>query len=326
MMDPVLVTGANSLLGTNVIIELLSRGYKVTGLLRDKRSFLCPRHENLTLAEGDIRDYGSVKSAIKGCRIVIHIAAVTSQNLPRYKEYREVNALATEDLVRLSILENVSRFIYISSSNAVGFGSKENPGTEGTPIRYPVSASFYAKSKLEGQELALKYSDRIDVVVLSPGFMLGPWDSKPSSGRIILMGLNRVIFYPPGGKNYIHVKDAATCVVNSIDKGRNGEVYLLANENLTYREFFEKLSTVAGKHPAYIPVPGILLSFIGLFGSLLSVLGFKTDITFTNMRILCTGNYYSGRKAETELGITFQSTEKAITDAIEWFRSEGMIS
>ena len=150
--------------------------------------------------------------------------------------------------------------------------------------------------------------------------------SPSSSGRIILMGLNRVIFYPPGGKNYIHVKDAATCVVNSIDKGRNGEVYLLANENLTYREFFEKLSTVAGKHPAYIPVPGILLSFIGLFGSLLSVLGFKTDITFTNMRILCTGNYYSGRKAETELGITFQSTEKAITDAIEWFRSEGMIS
>ena len=325
MMDSVLVTGANSLLGTNVIIELLSRGFKVTGLLRDKRSFQSSVHENLTIVEGDISEIRTAESAIKSCSIVIHIAAITSQNLPRYKDYREVNAITTENLVRLSIQNNVKRFIYISSSNAVGFGTKENPGIEDTPIRKPVSGSFYAMSKLEGQQLALKYCDKIDVVILSPGFMLGPWDSKPSSGRIILMGLKGIIFYPPGGKNFIHVKDAATGVVNSIEKGRNGEVYLLANENLTYREFFEKLSEVTGNHPAFIKLPAILLSFIGVFGSILCLLGFKTDITYTNMRILCTGNYYSGRKAGAELGINYQSTDRAISDTIGWFRSKGTI-
>jgi dihydroflavonol-4-reductase len=324
-MASVLVTGANSLLGTNVIIELLSRGYKVTGLLRDIRSFHYSGHENLRLIEADIRDMKVAGAATKNCDFVIHIAAITSQNLPRYKDYREVNAIATENLVKIAIKENIKRFIMISSSNAVGFGTKEKPGIETTKIKKPVSGSFYAMSKLEGQQLALKYSDKIDVVVLSPGFMLGAWDSKPSSGRIILMGLKRIVFYPPGGKNFIHVQDVATGIVNALTMGRNGEVYLLANENLSFREFFDKLSAVTGKPSLYIKVPGIILSFIGIFGSFLQILGIKTEITFTNMRILCTGNYYSGRKAATELGITYQSTERSIKDAIEWFRSKNMI-
>ena len=324
-MSSVLVTGANSLLGTNVIIELLSRGYNVTGLLRDRRSFHYPDHENLRLIEGDIRNQNDIEAAIKNCDFVIHIAAITSQDLPRYKYYRHVNATATQNIVSIAARQNLKRFIFISSSNAVGFGTKEKPGIESMEIRKPVSRSFYAMSKLEGQQLALKYKDKIDVVVLSPGFMLGPWDSKPSSGRIILMGLKKIVFYPPGGKNFIHVQDAAAGVVNALNKGKNGEVYLLANENLSYREFFRKLSDIRGRSSIYIRIPGALLSFIGIFGSLLQIFGIKTEITFTNMRILCIGNYYSGKKAETELGLNYQSTDKSIKDAIEWFRSNNMI-
>jgi len=36
-MKSVLVTGANGLLGTNVVLELLGRGYAVKGLVRSRR-------------------------------------------------------------------------------------------------------------------------------------------------------------------------------------------------------------------------------------------------------------------------------------------------
>ena len=40
--------------------------------------------------------------------------------------------------------------------------------------------------------------------------MIGAFDTKPSSGRIILFGLKiRLVVCPPGGKNFVHVKDVS---------------------------------------------------------------------------------------------------------------------
>jgi dihydroflavonol-4-reductase len=324
-MAVVLVTGANSLLGTNIIIELLSEGYKVIGLLRDINSFHYPHHDNLRLAVADIRDLNSIEAVLKECDFVIHNAAITAQNLLHYEDYKEINVIATENLIRLAIKANVKRFVYISSSNVVGYGTKSEPGNEFMEMRKPVSDSLYAISKLDGQRIVLSYRNKIDVVVLSPAFMLGAYDSKPSSGRMIIMGLKRIVFYPPGGKNIIHVADAAKGAVRSLTKGRNGEIYLLANENLSYREFFDKLSLVTGRKQIYIKVPGFVLSVIGIFGNLLRMLGIKTELYYTNMRILCIGNYYTGIKAEKELGMTCQPVEKSLRDALEWFRMKNMI-
>jgi dihydroflavonol-4-reductase len=95
------------------------------------------------------------------------------------------------------------------------------------------------------EELLMKASEKMktEVVIVNPTFMIGPYDTKPSSGKIILMGYNkRISFLPPGGKNFIHVKDAAAAVCNALKYGKNREKYLLCNENLTYREFFKLMN------------------------------------------------------------------------------------
>lgn len=324
-MEKVLVTGANSLLAANVIRLLLERGYHVNGILRSAGNFKLPPHENLDLTEADIRDTGKIMTALEGCKYVIHCAATTREDLPRYKYYREINADATEELVKLSIEKKVSRFVFISSSNAIGSGTLEHPGNETMEPRKPVSDSFYAKSKAEANKRLLKYCNNIDIVILCPCFMLGPWDSKPSSGRIILMGLRKIIFHPPGGKNFIDVRDAAQGTVNSLKLGRNGETYLLASENLDYRSFFKKLVSVSGGKSVLICLPPLLLYLAGMAGSLLRFFSVPTELTLTNMRIICRGEYYSGRKAVEELGIELHPVEDSIKDAIEWFRENKMI-
>src|ERR1700749_1519539 len=76
----VLVTGANGLLGTHVIQQLLEKGYAVNGLLRNKDKFLLPEYINLELIEGDLRNQTIVNKAVKGCDAIIHCAAITAQN------------------------------------------------------------------------------------------------------------------------------------------------------------------------------------------------------------------------------------------------------
>ncbi|NJK86741.1 MAG: hypothetical protein HC906_12975 [Bacteroidales bacterium] len=57
----------------------------------------------------------------------------------------------------------------------------------------------------------------------------------------------KIAFIPPGGKNFVDVRDAAKAICNAIEKGRNGEKYLLAGKNLTYKDFIRKLSAIRVK-------------------------------------------------------------------------------
>jgi dihydroflavonol-4-reductase len=68
--------------------------------------------------------------------------------------------------------------------------------------------------------------------------MIGAFDAKLSSGRIIIHFLkNKLALYPSGGKTFIDVKSAATPICNAIEYGRSGNKYVLPGENLSYKEF-----------------------------------------------------------------------------------------
>lgn len=121
-------------------------------------------------------------------------------------------------------------------------------------------------------------------------------------------------------------RDAAKAIVTSLLKGKNKEAYILASENLTYKQFFEKLNTNSLKKPLLIKIPSFLLMIIGVFGNLLKTLGINNEITLTNMKILCVKNYYSNLKIKNELNIEFNPIDNAITNAIDWFKSTGRLN
>ena len=322
----VLVTGANSLLGTHIIERLLSEGYQVKGLLRNKNRFYLPSHPKLTLIEGDFTDARTIENALQDCEFVIHVAACTDQGISVYDHYHKINVAATQQLSLLASESGVKRFVYVSTANCFGFGSKEYPGNETCPSREPLTDSDYARSKLEAQKILLSAEHDMKIVIVNPTFMLGTYDSKPSSGRIILMAYGRkIVCCPPGGKNFINAADAAAGVIRALLYGKHKETYLLAGENLSYREFYQKMAEVTGTKHRYIIFPKVLLLAIGLLGNLLKRLKIRNQFTLTNMKILCIGNYYANHKAITELGLKIQPIERGISNAIEWFKTQGII-
>ena len=317
----VFLTGITGLLGTNLVVDLLEKGHKVKGLLRDPSKYKGPNHQNLELIQGNLSD--EMSPQLSECEVVIHAAAETAQHLIHYADYQTVNCDATRQLLDAAVRGKVKRFIFVSTTNTLGYGSLNDLGNEQKKTRWPVSASFYAKSKLEAETLLLQYMNKIEIIIINPGFMIGAYDSKPSSGRIILMGLNKkVIFYPCGGRSFVHVSDVAQGIINSMGKGINGERYLLVNENLTYLQFFRKLNTLTSQNPVMIKIPKQVLLVIGYGGDLLRMLGIKTSISSVNMRILCIDNFYSNRKSIEELGMRYQPVETAILDAVRYFRGK----
>ncbi|SMO66878.1 Nucleoside-diphosphate-sugar epimerase [Chryseobacterium rhizoplanae] len=317
-MKKVCVTGATGLLGTNVIIKLLQNGYSVIALVRKKSSWLGEENENLKLLEADLSS--DLSLLLKEIDLVIHIAAETRQNLISYDEYRKVNYETTVNLFTHAELMNVKKFLFVSTANTLGYGTTTFRGNEQAPQLYPFTHSMYAQTKLEAEEYLLKNRKNTEVIIVHPTFMIGAYDSKPSSGKIIFWAWKKkLVFYPKGGKNFVHVEDAANGVLNAIEKGRNGEKYLLANENLSYKEFFKKINRITHQNPVMIAIPNGLLSFLGLIGEGLRKLKIKTNLSTSNMKALQICNYYSNQKSVNELGLHYQPVDKAIEDAIQYF-------
>jgi nucleoside-diphosphate-sugar epimerase len=323
--ERVLVTGANGLLGTNTIIELLNQGYYVTGLLRDKKSFMGYYHNHLKLVEGDILNNNDIKKSLLNCKYVIHIAATTDPKHSKYSDFEKINVTGTINVVENAIQKNLKRIIYVSSANVFGYGSLDNLGDESKQMMSPFSKSIYSKSKKEAQDYVLTKKNEIEVVVVNPSFMIGAYDSKPSSGKIILMGLKSpIIFSPPGGKNFVCVKDVSKGIVTALNQASTGEVYLLSNVNMSYRIFFKLLRSHTKSKTIILMLPKFVILSMGWFGNCLRFVGYKTQFSLDNMRILCVKNYYSNSKAQKELGITFSPIEIGISEAVDWFRKNNM--
>jgi hypothetical protein len=54
------------------------------------------------------------------------------------------------------------------------------------------------------------------------------------------------LFAPPGGTNYMSVRSLAEAVAGALSDGEPGRAYLVGDENLTYREYFQLIADVAG--------------------------------------------------------------------------------
>jgi len=322
-MKKVFVTGANGLLGTNLILKLIEQNYHVKALLRDKNKFISFNHVNLQLVEGDLSDSNNLQTLIAGCDYVVHAAANTRQNLLSLSKYSEANVFGTKNILSACILNQIEKLVYVGTANTYGYGSQDNPGNENTAMKAPFTKSPYAQSKMQALKLVRKFSNQVNVTSISPTFIIGPFDTKPSSGKLILSVLDKgIAFYPPGGKNFIHVNDVVHAIIKAFDVKETGQEFILANENMTYKEFFKKVIHLNQQKTMLIKIPILALRILGIFGNIIRFLGIRTSISFVNTKILSIKNYYSNKKVRDRLELDFTPIQIAIKDALEFFNGD----
>ncbi len=319
----VLVTGANGLLGHHIVFELLRQKHKVSVIIRSKRNIYFDLNK-VEVHIGNFTDYEQLKSASLGCDAIIHTAAITTHNLIHYEDYQNINTFGATLMVRVATELNIHKIVFVSTANTVGFGEPNQLADETFPVCFPFSKSYYAQSKFEAEQIfkdAAKES-AIHIVIINPTFMIGAFDPKPSSGKLILRAYRKLIlFIPRGGKNFVPVTDVANVVCNALSQGRSGERYLVSGENLSFAEFYIRQKRIGNYKQLIIRIPDFFLEALGKTGDLIRKFGVKTEICSMNLNQLIIQEHYTNTKAKKELGMKPTSLEKALKDAIDWFNN-----
>jgi dihydroflavonol-4-reductase len=317
------VTGGTGLLGANLIRELIQRGHQVRALVRNRSDLRGIQGLDVELYEGDLSDSQKLYEGCKGFDYVIHAAAKPPGNFTNLSNYISVNIIGTQNILWAAERANIGRIIHVSSCCVFGGGTKDCPGTELSEFTGFNLNSGYINSKYLVQQWVLSEIERkrLPVLIVNPTIMIGPYDSHPNSGEIILKIIkDQIQFCPTGGKNFIDVRDVAYAICNALNHGVIGECYLLASQNLTFAELFKKVNRIYGKPDHTLSIPGFILNGLGLTGNLINSLthhDFK--LNYTNSRQLTMESYFSGAKAVRVLGLPQNQIDKAIYDAIEWF-------
>lgn len=322
------LTGGTGFVGANVARALLARGDEVVCAVRKPN--LCLEGLPVTLAPGTLTDVDGMARAMEGCAGVLHVAGTFDPGPDGQKTMWALHVDATAALLKAAAKAGISRFVTCSSSVTVGFGSREAPGDEDTPIDvdrvYGRSGNLraYHDSKLESERITFEHGG----IVVNPDYVLGAWDVKPTSGQLLVtVAKGWVPAYPRGGKCFIDAEDCAIGHIAALERGRPGRRYLLGNWNLSYREFMQACADEAGTRGPLVPVPRLAMRAGGLAGRLLQRVdahrfaGLDEHVLLSMLQ----ERYRTGKRSWEELGVPRTPMQTTIRRAMGWFREHGYL-
>jgi dihydroflavonol-4-reductase len=320
----ILVTGPDGVLGSNLVRELIHRHYNVHVLVEPGKDPITLKGLPITVIHGNILDADSITNAVSGKEIVFHCAAATSVYPPRNEMVNRVNIEGTQNIINAVLKHGVKRLIYVGTANSFSFGtSHDAPGVEDTPYLSVKYGLDYMDSKYNAQQLILTHvkEQGLPALIVNPTFMIGPYDSRPSSGAMILaVHQGRVPGYSLGGKNYVAVKDVATAMANAITMGTIGECYIVGNVNLSYKEAFELIAkTIGAKTPTRKLTNFMVQSYGRLNSFFAGIFGYYPAVTAELAQISTENHFYSAAKAQRELQMPQTPLEVAIKECFDWF-------
>ena len=325
----VLVTGADGMLGSYIVRELLQRDFAVRALLQPGRYTGTLDGLAIDRCEGDILLRADVLRAIDGCDAVIHTVASTDVWPSRSRATWRLNYDAVVQLSEALLERGLSKLVHIGSATSFGPGPRHAAGTEQNSYTDGRFGLDYQDSKYAAQQWLLQqHRERgLPVSIINPTFMFGAYDSKPgSSAMIIAVAQRKTPGYTRGGKSYVHTRDVAVAAVNALTAGRNGRCYLAAGENLSYREAFRLIAEIVNVSPPRLYLPPLLTLCVGALGSLAAfVSGRKPRISLPMARLANTDCYYSNQRAVGELDMPTSSLRDAVFEAYSWLRNPGYL-
>ncbi len=181
----ILVTGADGFIGSHLTEELVRRGYRVRAfvLYNSFNSWgwldSAPREirDNLEVFSGDIRDPHGVKEAMKGCDVVLHLAALIAIPYSYHSPdtYIDTNIKGTLNIVSAARDLGVEKVVHTSTSEVYGT-AQFVPIAEEHPLR---GQSPYSASKIGADQIAMSFytSFATPVSIIRPFNTYGPRQS-----------------------------------------------------------------------------------------------------------------------------------------------------
>lgn len=319
-----LVTGATGLVGNNAVRLLLDRGEAVRVLARQHADSRPLAGLDVEKAFGDVRDAAAMEQACLGVDRVIHAAGMVHIGWTGLAQQRSVNVDGARNVARGARLAG-ARLVHVSSVDTLEWGSRESPGDERASALVRIRCPYFL-TKLAGEEAVAEEMDLgLDAVIVHPAYMLGPWDWKPSSGKMLLeVGRGRAVLAPPGGNDFCDVRDVVRGILLAAERGESGRRYILGGEPLSYFQAWRLFAQVTGASPPIGIAGKWMLRTAGMAGNLWAkVSGREPDVNSAATAVSSLPHHFTSARAEQELGYRSRPASEAAEAAWNWFLERG---
>ncbi|MFF3753449.1 NAD-dependent epimerase/dehydratase family protein [Streptomyces sp. NPDC002018] len=314
MLNRVVVTGSNGMLGTALVERLVSDGYEVVGLDLTHR----PGSPAARVVHGDIRDAVAVREAVRGAGLVVHSASA----LPSYpaEQINSVVVDGTRTVLAESRRADVPRVVHLSTGSVYGLPTQV-PTPETHP-RQPIDP--YGRAKARAEELVEKArADGMTVPVLRPKTFLGPgrlgifamlFEWAEEGHHFPVLGSGRV------RSQMLDVEDLIDAILLAADgpaETVNTEFNVGAAEFGTLRDDFQTVLDAAGHGKRVVGLP--MRPAVATLGLLA-----RAGLSPVYMRLihkLRADSYMDITRIQKELGFAPRhSNREAILRSFEWWR------
>jgi dihydroflavonol-4-reductase len=324
----VFLTGATGFVGSHVAQVYAEAGAQLRVLTRSSSNVAALEGLDAEVVVGDLRDAGSLRSAIEGCEAVVHVAADYRLWVRDPKAMYAANVDGTRELLRMARELGVRRVVYTSSVATMGFKKDGTIVNEDTPVSVADMIGHYKRSKFLGeQEAILAARAGQEVLILNPTTPIGSADRKPTpTGQIIVDFLNRKFpAYVDTGLNLVDVGEVARMHMVALERGRPGERYILGGENLTLKQILDRMSSITGLPSPTMKVPHAVAMAFAFFDENITgrLRGKEPRATVEAVRMGKKMMFAASAKAERELGFKVVPVYAALRTAIEWFVANG---
>lgn len=319
-MAKILITGATGFLGSH-LIDLLDHG-SLRVLVRATRPT-----SDIETVEGSVLDAEAVKKAVDGVECIYHLAGKVSRNPDDVRELYRVHVEGTTTLCRAAKSAGVKRIVVASTSGtiAVTEDGETIPDETAPPPLELIGGWPYYTSKLYQEEAAKRECQGgPEVVILNPSLLLGPGDKRLSSTEDVLRFLTRDIpLIPPGGINFVDVRDVAEAFRNAMVQGRSGERYLLGGPNWSFKMFFERLERLSKVKGPKVKLPEAMYSIAGMaVDAFYRQLDKAPPVDRVSVEMGRRFWYVDASKAERELGFHARDPYETLHDTVAYIKKE----
>ena len=223
----ILVTGGTGFVGSHLIKRLVSERIQTRCLARKTSDIGKLQEHGIEVAYGDILDKESLKKAVEDVETVIHLVGIIVEK--KGATFEIIHTQGTKNLVEVSKVAGVQRFVYISA-----LGAREN------------ARSRYHKTKWEAEKAVI--NSKMEYVIFRPSIMIG------EGGEFITM-LSRIVSLAPiipiiDGESKvqpIYVENTVDCIIKSLtDPNTTNRIFEIAGpDQITYKELFLTLMLVS---------------------------------------------------------------------------------
>lgn len=232
-------------------------------------------------------------------------------------------------LLEVLKMSNVKKSVFVSVAATVGH-KKEGQKNEDSPYQSPSNGTGLDMKNQVENIIFSYFKNGLPGVVVNPCLAFGAHDTKPSSGRFLLV-LSKLPFYVFKDQivNIVDVQNVADSIYQAIQKGNTGSRYLIGSKNVSVGELQDKVCEIVGKRKPFFTMPNQLTILYAYFTECLGkVLGQKNPIIpVLSLDIIRFGSKpdFNFEKMKDELGVVPSDPYVGVNQALGWFKEKKML-